>query len=117
MDKLVRLLYEELYSAYFSGGVLSANSFSRERGVDRLELRKLIASLEGEGYITTEGPGVSLTASGVLYCENNGVGADNRKDYNDLRYRIIKFLESKYDESGPRGGSNLEWTGSRPTGR
>lgn len=108
LDELISQLCGELYSAYFSGGTLSINSFAREKGLDGLELRKLVASLEVEGILTTEGSGVSLTALGVVHCEENGIGADKRGEYNDLRYRIVKFLEAEYNEHGPGGGSHLD---------
>ena len=108
MNELISQLYGELYPAYFSGGVLSINSFAREKGLDGLELQKIVAALEAEGLLTTDGPGVSLTGIGVVHCEANGIGADKRGEYNDLRYRIIKFLEAKYNEQGLRSGSHLD---------
>ncbi len=108
MNELISQLYGELYSAYFGGGILSINSFAREKGLDGLELRKLVASLEVDGILTTEGPGVSLTAIGVVHCEDHGIGAEKRGEYNDLRYRIVKALEAEYNEHGPGGGSHLD---------
>lgn len=109
LSEVVNELYEELYSAYFSPGigVLSVNATAREKDLAPAELRKILASLEAVGHLTTEEPGPRLTARGARHCERSGISRERREEYEELRYRIMKLLEGEYDQHGPRGGFEL----------